>query len=125
MATVRVKGLSELNRDFKKMDRDLSKELRKSLKEAAEPVKDAAQELALTRIGNMPRSPDWAGQRVGATARSVYIVPKRRRRGGSPRPNLANLLLEQAMEPALEEKSDEVAGRVDRMLGELGDDNGF
>lgn len=127
MATgaVRVRGLRELQRDFKKMSKDLSKELRKELKEAAEPVRSSAEKLALGKIRNMPRSPDWAGMRTGVTARSVYVVPSRRRRGGSGRTNLATLLLERAMDPALQENEDKVVDRLDDMLGRLGDGYGF
>lgn len=127
MATgaIRIRGLRELNRDFKKISKDLGKELRSELKEAAEPVRSTAEKLALGRIRNMPRSPHWAGMRVGVTAKSVYVVPQARRRGGSGRANLATLLLERAMDPALEQKQDEVVEKVDDMLGHLFSRNGF
>lgn len=122
---VRVRGLRELTRDFKKISRDLSKELRKELVEAADPVKKTGEQLALARIRNMPRSPHWAGMRIGVTAKSVYMAPSARRGGGSGRSNLSGLLLERAMEPALDQNADKVAGRVDDMLGHLFDRNGF
>ena len=127
MATgaIRVRGLRELQRDFKKMEGSLSKEVKSGLKEAAEPVKETAQQLALSRIRNMTSSPDWAEMRIGVTARSVYMVPQRRRRGGSARPNLSPLLLERAMDPALEQRADDVVARVDKVLGHLAGENGF
>ena len=108
------------------MDKSLAGDLRSELREAAEPVADTSAEFALGRIRNMPGSPRWAGMRTVAGARSVIVVPSaRRRRGGKGRPNLAKLLLERAMDPALEAKSDEVVKRVDRMLGRLAGHNGF
>jgi hypothetical protein len=54
------------------------------------------------------------------------MVPQARRRGGrGGRPNLADLLMERAMDPALEQKSSQVAERVDDMLGHLFSKNGF
>jgi hypothetical protein len=131
MATgaVRVRGLKELTRDFKKISKDLSKELRKELVEAAEPVKQSAQSLALGKIRNMPRSPHWAGMRVGVSQAQgvVYMVPaaRSRRMRGRSRPNLANLLLERAMEPALVENELLIVERVDFMLGRLAHEHGF
>ena len=128
MATwaVRVTGLAELNRAFRKMSGDLDKELRQSLKDAASPVADLAESLALSRIRNMPRSPDWAGMRVGVSGKAVvYIVPRRRNRGNPGRPNLKGLLLSQAMEPAAEQKQDEVVKGVERMIDKLAGKAGF
>jgi hypothetical protein len=123
---IRVRGLRELQRDFKKISKQLSQEVKDSLVEAADPVKQSAQELALGEIRNMPESPRWAEMRIGVTARSVYMVPQARRRGGhGGRPNLANLLLERAMDPALERRADDVVRGVDAALGHLFDRNGF
>jgi hypothetical protein len=129
MATgaVRVRGLRELTRAFKKISKDLDKELTNELKEAAEPVRSGAEKLALGRIRNMPRSPHYAGMRVGVSKAqgAVYVVPAWRRRGGSGRANLKTLLLERAMDPALEENQGEVLDKVDRMLGRLAGHQGF
>ena len=127
---VRIKGLRELQRDFKKMSKELSRELRSELKEAAEPVQRRAEELAFSEIRNMPLSPQWARMRIGVSAKSVYVVPLSRSRGGKGRgrrrrPNLAPLMLERAMDPALEQKQGEVVQRLERMLDRMGTDNGF
>lgn len=126
-ATVRVQGLKELTRAFKAISKDLDRELVGELKAAADPVKAEGEKLALTRIGNMPRSPDWAVMRIGVSKAQglVYMVPQRRRRGGSGRANLANLLMDRAMDPALEKHQDDVVQRVDQLLGKLGGDHGF
>jgi len=124
---VRVSGLRELQRAFRRISKDLTKELRAELIEAASPVAKEAESLALTRIRNMPRSPDWAEMRVGVSAAqaSVYVVPRRKNRGNPGRANLKGLLLNQAMDPALTAKQDEVLDGVDKMLGRLAGENGF
>jgi predicted NAD-dependent protein-ADP-ribosyltransferase YbiA (DUF1768 family) len=123
--TVRVTGLRELNRAFKKISGDLDKEMKKSLIKAAEPVKVRAEALALGRIRNMPRSPRWADMRIGVTQKGVYMVPFARNRGGSGRSNLKSLLLDRSMDPALEEKQNEVVEGVGEMIDYLSRSNGF
>jgi len=120
---VRVRGLRELNRAFSKLAKDTKKELTGELKKAAEPVRGRAEELAVSRIRNIGSS--WSAMRVGATAKMVYVAPRRRRSGGSPRPNLAPLLLERALVPALDEKQGEVIDSVEQLLDRLGNDAGF
>lgn len=125
--TVRVRGLKELARAFKGISKDLSKELVQELRQAADPVKKEAEQLALTRIRNMPRTPEWAGMRI-AVAKSrgtVTMYPQRRRRGGSARPNLATLLMDEAMDPGLEHNQQKVINRIDGLLGRLGGEHGF
>ena len=123
---VRVKGLKELTRDFKKMSKELSQEVTGELKKVAEPVRSTAEQMALTGIRNMPDSPRWAGMRVGvAPGRGVvWIRPTARRRGGSPRPNLGALLLNE-MDRAVDKKQDEVVDGLEKMLDRLANDYGF
>lgn len=69
----------------------------------------------------MPRSPAWAGMRIGVTRKLVYVAPKKRgvkTRGGSSRSrsNLADLLKERAMQPALDRNEGALVGRVDAAL---------
>ncbi len=129
MATgaIRVHGLKELTRDFKKISKDLSKEITRELKDAAEPVRTGAEQLALSSIRNMPRTPRWAVMRIGASAAkgSVYMVPQARRAGGSGRTNLKGLLLERAMDPALDQNADKVKDNINDVLGHIFDHNGF
>jgi hypothetical protein len=127
MATgaIRVKGLKELTRDFKKISKDLSKEVTRELKDAAEPVRTGAEQLALGQIRNM--TPRWAAMRIGVSAAQgrVYMVPQARRAGGSGRANLKGLLLDRAMDPALEQHADEVKDNINDVLGHIFDHNGF
>jgi len=123
---IRVKGLRELQRDFKRMDKELDRDLTRELKQAAEPVQRQATMLSLGRISHLGTTPRWAGMRVGVSrARgSVYIVPSARRAGGSPRPNLGALLLVQ-MEAAVDEKQEGVVQALEAMLDHLADRHGF
>lgn len=60
--------------------------------------------------------------RVGVTRTSVYVAPKQRqtRDARRKRKNLANLLLGEAMLPALDRNIGEVTERVDDVLGDVG-----
>ena len=117
--TVRVEGLRDLNRAFSRADRKLQTELRTTLREVAEPVRADAERLAksgIPRIG-VP----WSQMRVGVTAHSVYIAPKRRGgKGARRRPNLAGLLLGRSMLPAIDKNRPQVVRGIERMLDEVG-----
>jgi hypothetical protein len=121
--SIKVHGLRELQRDLKKYQSDLAKELRGELKDAAEPVRVEAERLALQDIRNI--GPTWSGMRVGVTGRMVYVAPKRRRKGGSPRPNLAGLLMEKAMQPALDKHEGDVVNKVEDLIDHLATHYGF
>jgi len=68
VATVRVKGLRELQSAFRKMDNDLKKELRSELKEAGQIVQREATSLF---SGVDARSA--AGYKVRVRARGVAV----------------------------------------------------
>lgn len=122
---VRVKGLRELNRAFKNADADLRREFKKTLMEVAEPVRVRAEALAVSEIRNI--GSEWSQMRIGATARTVYVAPKQRgnKMGPQKRPNLGVRLIEDAMEPALEENTELIVARLERMLDMVGITNGF
>jgi hypothetical protein len=122
---ISVKGLRELNSAFGKISADLRYELRGVLAEAGEPVRTRAESLAQSEIRNI--GDHWSRMRLGVTTSLVYVAPMSRRRRGakSARPNLAPLLMDRAMQPALEQAAPEVYGLIDVMLGRLSDENGF
>lgn len=124
---IAIRGLAELQRDFRKMSGDLGPDTRRALREAARPVAERAQARALGEIRNMPRSPRWARMRIGVSPRSVYIVPSARRRRGARggRPNLAGLLFDRAMEPALDDEREALIEGLGRMFDRLAGGNGF
>lgn len=102
-------------------------ELIDELEQAAKPAETTAESLAVTTIRNMPRSPQWANMRIGVSRPEsiVYMVPFQRGRKQARRPNLANLLLQRAMEPALEQTAPEIEKQVDKMMVRLAASNGY
>jgi hypothetical protein len=124
-ALVRVKGLQELQRDFKRMSKDLDKDLVKQLKKAAEPVELTAEDYAMSKIRNMVYSPRWAGMRISVTAARdlVYMVPSAR--GGRRRGEGLGGLLQREMDLALAQNEKQVLDNIDDYLGNLGEEYGF
>lgn len=121
--TVRVTGLRELQRDLKKIGGDSGPSLRKKLREVAEPVRALAEGKAGSSISHI--GPTWSRMKVGVTAKSVYVAPRARRKGGSPRGNLGGLLMDKALDPALKESEVLIVNAVESMLDRIADDHGF
>jgi hypothetical protein len=121
--TIHVQGLRDLQRAFALADKSVSKELRATLRDAAEPVRSDAARLAvqeITRIG-----PRWSQMRVGVTRTLVYVAPKERgvkSRGlqQRKRKNLAPLLRDRALDPALDRNIGQVERKVEQMLATVG-----
>lgn len=120
--TVRVRGLRELNRAFKVADKSLRKNWRREQRAIGEPVAAMAQTLAIARIPGLTKSVSWSQMRVGVTTRVVYVAPRSRRKTGSKRPNLAPLLMNRAMLPALKANEENTVRRVDNMLVRMSND---
>lgn len=123
---VQVKGLRELQIAFAHADRATRLGLRTELREVAKPVALDAQQLAAQQISGMRRSPRWARMRVGVTRRVVYVAPTQRglkTRGPDSRrrPNLARLLLDRAMEPALEAHAEQILVATEALLDHVAD----
>ena len=121
-STVHVRGLRELNRAFAQADKTLKREKNHALRRVAEPVADDAELLARLRIRNI--GVEWSRMRVGVTQRAVYVAPKQRgvrSRAGQRfrRPNLAGLLMDEAMEPALDANARQVERELDGVLREM------
>jgi len=128
--TVQVTGLRDLQRAFRAADKAVNEDLRDALAEAAQPVKVDAQRLAAHNIRRMQPSSSWARMRVGVSQTLVYVAPvergvkgrgnNRRRRGyGTGPPSFADLLMDRALEPALEHNSGRIQNRLDQMLDEV------
>jgi hypothetical protein len=115
-----VSGLADLNRAWSIADKQTQKEFRQALRAAAEPVKLDAERIARLRIRKI--GPDWSRMRVGTTQKSVYVAPKQRstKVRSRRRKNLFDLLLDQAMEPALDMNIREVEDKVDEALTTIG-----
>jgi hypothetical protein len=116
-----------VQRALAKADREVRLGFRRGLREVAEPVRRDAEELAGSKIRRMTFSPLWARMRTGITRKVVYVAPRQRgvkTRGADPRrrPNLAQLLLDRAMEPALDRHEHEIVEAFDRLLDKMADD---
>lgn len=120
--TVRVKGLRELQRDFKKLDKSLAKEVQGELREAGDIVKNEAKSLLSSVEPGSPRS--VSGLKTVVRQKNVAVQQSRRRTTGK-RPDWARYQAVKVLKPALEEKSDQVVDRLDKMLGRLAGENGF
>ncbi|TMQ03786.1 MAG: hypothetical protein E6J91_45795 [Deltaproteobacteria bacterium] len=120
-----VRGQRELSRAFAKADRETRLEWRRTLRQLAEPVRSDAEQLALQTIRNMPKSPKWARMRTGVTQKLVYVAPRQkgtRGRGRGRRPNLADLLMDRAMQPALDRHRGDVERAVELLFDGIADD---
>lgn len=120
---VRVHGLRELSRAFQRADATLKRELRDGLRDAAEPVRRDAELLARLEIRNIGVS--WSRMRSRVTQRAVWVAPvergvKSRAAEKRRRPNLAGLLMDDAMLPALDQNRGEVVERLDDVLAKVG-----
>jgi len=122
---IKVEGLRELERAFFAADRELSRDLRDALAESAAPVRSDAQLLAGSgTIRNLHAGQPWTRMRTGVGRSIAYVVPTERGvkgRGNARhrRPNLGQLLLGRAMEPALERNLENVERRFGDMLDDV------
>lgn len=123
--TVRVKGLRDLQRDFRRLSKDLSKEVRDGLREAADPVRQEATRRFTADITDAFSSVESAvGYRVVVRQRGVAVEQSKRRTTGL-RPDFGRLQMRKALEPALDSKQDQVVKGVEKVLDKLAGDNGF
>ena len=119
---ITMTGYSQLRLIASKAGPEVKKDLDARLRELAEPMRATAESLALekiTRIG-VP----WSRMRVGVTRRVTYIAPKQRgikTRGPHPhkRPNLADLIEERAMAPALEQHKGALEAGAEGVLADF------
>jgi hypothetical protein len=120
--TIKVKGYTQINRAFKHVDKTVNRQWRALLVAAAEPVKRRAEQLAASEIRNVKEGDPWGQMRVGVTTRVVYVAPKRRGSKGSgpqKRPEFGPLLMDRAMEPALEENTLETMALLEVALDRI------
>lgn len=82
-----------------------------------------AEARAVTEIRNLSEGDPWQRMRAVARQNLVYVAPvergRNRRSPGRHRPNLAGLLMDRAMQPALEAKAGEVEERMGRLLDDM------
>ena len=120
-----LRGQRELLAALAKADKQTRLGVRRELRNVAEPVKRDASALALSTIRRMTVSPKWAGMRIGITRKLVYVAPRQRGTRGrtrASRPNLANLLMDRAMQPALERNEHNLEARLGEALDRMAND---
>lgn len=121
---IRVQGLHELQAALAHADRQTRLGIRGGLRQVAEPVQRGAEQLAAANISRI--GPRWSKMRVGITRDLVYVAPRQRGggRGRDPRrrPNLARLLMDRAMQPALDAHASEIEARFENLLDTVADD---
>jgi hypothetical protein len=112
-STVRVRGLSELQRDLGKVSREAEKSVRDGMKLAALPVVAAAR----AKEGKWPGSkPGSIG--IRATRRSVFVTQRARKVTGR-RADFGALQMREAFVPALDENEHLVRREVEHALDHL------
>lgn len=116
-AGAKVQGLSDLHRALKSADKETRAEVRKAERQIAEPIRAEAAELASREIPNI--GTEWAQMRIGITSKLIYVAPKKRRKQGTPRRNLAGLLMDRAMEPALERNRERLEDDIEQALDRM------
>ena len=115
---IEVKGFRQMRKALRNADKDLDKGLRTTLRKTAEPVRADAESRAGSQITNI--GPKWGRMRIGVTQSAVYVAPRERgRKGRLKRPNLAPLLMDRAMQPALEAHADDIEREIGDMLDGL------
>lgn len=117
-----VRGLKELTRTFSRAPSDVKRAYRAELRTVGEPVRFTAEQLAVSTIRRM--TPAWSKMRTGVTTRLVYVAPRERGlkgRGDAPgrRPKFGTLLMDRAMQPALDRNRPRVETDFDQMLDRL------
>lgn len=122
---VHVTGMTELTRAFNAAGKEAKRDLRKAFVEVAQPIASEAEALALGRISRIGGR--WSKMRVGVTQKVVYVAPKQRgakarANANLRRPNLAGLLMERALEPALQHNEPRIERAVEHALDRIVDD---
>jgi len=118
-----VKNWRSVNAAFAKADRESRLALKAKQRDLAEPVKLQAEGLAHSKIRRMTDA--WSKMRIGVTKTVVYVAPKQRGIKGESarkRKKLAPLLMDRAMEPALEQNRGSIEQGVERILDWVADD---
>ena len=129
---IALRGQRELLAALAKADRETRLGVRRELRGVAERVRREAQTLALSAITGMAKSPKWARMRTGVSRKLVYVAPRQRGvrwnknnpgyRFSARRPNLADLLMTRAMQPALDRHAGDVERALEDMLDHVADD---
>lgn len=109
-ATVRVEGLREVQRAFRKMSGELNPALRTALREAAWPVARTVREY----------EGKWTGASVKTIGPKTTLmgasVTQRARKVTGRRPDFGALQMRQAFIPALEDHAEDIQHAAEHVL---------
>ena len=120
VATVKVKGLRELNSALKRYDRELGKNLERELLVAAQLVADNAR----SRFSVIDAR-SAAGMRPRIRGFGRVVVEQRYRRTTGQHPEFGSLQMRRALLPAMREEEPMVIATIEGMLDRLGLEEGF
>lgn len=118
---VRIDGLRELERAFKRIDSKLVKQLGDELKAIAEPVAATARSYMAWEF---PHASDDTIKASRAGMSSAFVVQGARKVTGK-RPDFGKQQMLKVLIPALEAHEDQIANDVDELLGRWGGEEGF
>ena len=120
VATVKVKGLRELNSALKRYDRELGKDLERGLRDAAQIVAENAR----SRFSVIDaRSAGGFRPRIRGFGR--VVVEQRYRRTTGQHPEFGSLQMRRALLPAMREEEPMVVKTIEGLLDRLGAEEGF
>ena len=109
---VKVRGLGEMQRDFRKLSKDLDRELSEELVQIAEPVARSIRRRAeMEGYGERTVSGIAAGRRRGAA-----VVRQRRKKVTGRRPDFGGIQLREVFEPAVAAHAAQSERRVEEFL---------
>jgi hypothetical protein len=120
---IAVRGLRELSAAFAHAEKQVKAGFRDELRQVAEPVRRDAEALARASIHRV--GVPWSRMRTGITRTSVYVAPRQRgtRRRDDPRarPAFGTLLMDRAMQPALDRNAPGIEHAFDRAVDRIAD----
>jgi hypothetical protein len=117
-ATVRVRGLAQVNRAFKKLEGEVAGELKDKLKDLAEPVAADARASISRYVGAQTNT-----IKPRALTKSVFVTQGARKRSGM-RPDFGALQM-RILLGSLYDNEDEIYEGVDDLLNYLARKEGF
>lgn len=121
-ASVKVRGLDELIRDFGRMEAELRREVQRELQAVAKIVSDDAQRRA-SEENYGPRTVSQIRPRV--RNRSTAVVDTRAKKTSGLRPDFGPLLMRKVFLPALFSKREDVERAMGELLDRLASKFGF
>lgn len=121
---IAVRGLADVQAALKHADRQTRLGIRGELRQVAEPVRMGAEQLAQQNIRRI--GPRWKKMRIGITRNLIYVAPRQRGvKGRSPLRRgrqFADLLMDRAMQPSLDQHASEIENRFENLLETVADD---